>query len=60
MGWGVPYPSNPDWNEPERELPECPVCGKKAETFYVSANYEVVGCEYCITKIDADEMEEDR
>lgn len=61
MGWGVhDYPNPPDWYEPERELPECPVCGKKAETFYeIKKTYEIVGCEYCINELDADEMEDE-
>lgn len=51
------YPNPPDWNEPERELPECPICSKQAETFYRNRDFEIVGCEYCITKLDAEDME---
>ena len=59
MGLGVhDYPTNPDWYEPEPELPECPVCGKKAETFYENKDFEIVGCEYCIKTLNYDELEE--
>lgn len=59
MGWGVhDYPNPPDWNEPERELPECPVCGKKAETFYRNEDFEIIGCEFCIHPVNYDEMED--
>ena len=36
----------------EETTPVCPVCGKECESFY-KLNYEIVGCDMCIEKVDA-------
>jgi hypothetical protein len=46
--------------EPERplepkdyDLPVCPVCGEETDTYYKNENGEIVGCDNCITAVDA-------
>lgn len=46
--------------EPERPLepkgydvPICPVCGEETDTYYKNENGEIVGCDNCITAVDA-------
>lgn len=34
------------------ESPSCPVCGEECG-YYYKAEGEIVGCENCVTKIDA-------
>lgn len=46
----------PDGIEPE--YPKCPMCGAEAEVFYKSADGEIVGCEECLHRVWAEEMEE--
>lgn len=47
----------PDGNEPV--YPKCPVCGSEPEIFYKNVcTGEIVGCEDCLGKVRADEMEE--
>lgn len=49
MGWGVH-----DYPEPkERPRHTCPVCGEECETLYLGLNREVVGCDECISTVDA-------
>lgn len=45
----------PDGKDPE--YPRCPVCGGECETLYKDRFGDVVGCDYCITAIDAWEAE---
>lgn len=55
MSWGVyDYPEPP--GEPEN-IPHCPICGKECDTIYRDRDYEIVGCEECITAYDAWEEE---
>lgn len=37
----------------EQELPRCPMCGAECDTIYRDGGVEIVGCENCITFIDA-------
>lgn len=37
----------------EDVCPTCPECGQEAENFYKTADGYIVGCENCITKVDA-------
>lgn len=51
MSWGVyDYPEPP--GEPEN-IPHCIICGKECGTIYRNRDFEVVGCEECITAYDA-------
>lgn len=54
MGWGVYYPEPPA--EPPR--PRCPVCGDECEYIYRNFHNEILGCDNCITKEYADEMDD--
>ena len=55
MGWGVhDYPS-----PPTKKTPVCPVCGWDCGKIYLS-NGQVIGCENCVTEMDAYEWEEER
>lgn len=47
----------PDDKEPE--TPICPNCGEEADTFYISADKEVLGCDNCISRRDAWEFVEE-
>lgn len=37
----------------EDETPICPICGAECETAFIDSNEEALGCENCITKMDA-------
>lgn len=41
--------------EKEREYPICPVCGAGTDTFY-KCDEEIVGCDECVTAVDAWEV----
>lgn len=41
----------PDGKEPE--YPRCPVCGEECEIFYRDKYLDVVGCDECISTVDA-------
>lgn len=41
----------PPWND-GRE-PRCPVCGESCNTIYRNAEGDVVGCNECLTAVDA-------
>lgn len=52
MAWGVnDYPESP--KEKPRYL--CPICYEECSTLYLGLNKEVIGCENCVSEIDADE-----
>lgn len=53
MGWGVKYPE-----PPERHNPHCPVCGEECDTVFINWLGEVVGCDSCLTDMDAYDWEE--
>lgn len=46
----------PDGKEPEE--PRCPVCGALCETIYAFKDFEVVGCDICLTVKDAYDVPE--
>lgn len=47
----------PDGKAPD--YPKCPICGAEAEEFYKNiCNGDIVGCEDCVGKVWADEMED--
>lgn len=46
----------PPWHD-ERE-PICPVCGKPCETVYKDRTGDIVGCDECLTPLDAGEESE--
>lgn len=47
------------YGEPDELFPICPVCGEEADTFYKTDYGNIVGCDNCITKVDAwDEIDE--
>lgn len=50
---GHPYGKAP-------ETPRCPVCGSETDTLYRNDNFDVVGCDECLTAYDAWELMEDR
>ena len=41
---------------PEQELPICPHCGSECEWIYRDQNYVILGCENCVDRIDAYEI----
>lgn len=49
--WGMP---------PYDEIKtRCPECGEEdVETYYIDGNNNIVGCEHCISSVDACEWEE--
>lgn len=57
MGWGVnDYPGEPK----QAPIPKCPVCGMETDTFYKDAYGDIVGCDNCISAVDAwDYVQED-
>lgn len=59
MGWNGNTSLNvSDYPEPPAEKPmsRCPVCGEECEKYYVQ-DFEILGCEHCITQEYADEYE---
>jgi len=38
---------------PEGDMPRCPVCGAETDTLYRNKEYEIAGCDHCLTYIDA-------
>lgn len=48
---GYPDGKIPKW-------PICPMCGEECDTVYRNKNLEIVGCEGCISWVDAWEEEE--
>lgn len=53
----------PERTEKERPTPICPECGSECEIYYQDLSNNIVGCENCLTALDADifneEAEED-
>lgn len=45
----------PDGREPE--MPVCPICGKECDTFFLTEG-QIIGCESCISVVDAYDYEE--
>jgi len=41
----------PDGKEPS--FPRCPVCGEETDTFYKNNDGDIVGCDNCISTVDA-------
>ena len=43
---------------PEEELiePHCPICGAACDTFHINKDREIVGCEECLSAVDAWEL----
>lgn len=41
----------PDGKEPT--YPHCPVCGEECETIYRTSDFGIVGCDVCLSTIDA-------
>lgn len=39
--------------EPEPIEPRCPICGAACDTFHVTKDHEIVGCEECLYAVDA-------
>jgi hypothetical protein len=50
---GHPYGKEP-------ETPRCPVCRSETDTLYRNDNFDIVGCDECLTAYDAWELMEDR
>ena len=40
----------------ELKEPRCPICGEDCDTFYRSAEGEIIGCNECVTALDAWEV----
>lgn len=56
MGWGVhDYPTPPETVERE---PRCPCCLEECDTVYKDSYGEILGCENCITVVDAADVRE--
>lgn len=49
----------PSLEPPEPRYPHCPICNAEADTFFENKDGYVVGCNSCITPIDAWDYEED-
>jgi hypothetical protein len=47
------------WPHGEPNWPRCPVCGCEAGTFYRNADLEIVGCDECVSMVDAWEVDPD-
>jgi len=39
--------------EPDPIEPRCPICGASCDTFHVNKDHEIVGCEECLSAVDA-------
>lgn len=39
--------------EEELPAPICPICGKEAEEYFFDCDYEIFGCDKCVTSKDA-------
>lgn len=37
----------------EGRVPHCPWCGEECDTFFKDKFGEVIGCENCVTEVDA-------
>ena len=44
---------------PEAPIPVCPICGAETDTYYKNADGEIVGCDECVSTIDAWETQDD-
>lgn len=33
--------------------PRCPVCGRECDSFYKDGDGDVIGCEWCVSIVDA-------
>ena len=52
MAWMVyDYPDPPV--EPDPIEPHCPICGASCDTFHINKDREIVGCEECLSAVDA-------
>ena len=49
MRTGYPY---------RRKVPVCPICGDECTIVYKDGNYDIVGCDVCLTSHEADNEEE--
>lgn len=38
---------------PSPDAPICPVCGEEADDFYEDRRGNILGCDWCIKKVDA-------
>lgn len=45
----------PPWHE-EETAPICPICGEECDTYYFSAENEIIGCDNCVEARDAWEI----
>jgi len=39
--------------EVEQIEPFCPICGKACDTFHIDKDREIVGCDRCLSAVDA-------
>ena len=46
---------NPD--PPEYAVPVCPVCGRECEKVFFDSDYDIIGCDECISEKSAYEVE---
>lgn len=46
-------PERPLEPPPEPPLPICPVCGAETDTFYRNKDLDIVGCDECVSTVDA-------
>ena len=37
----------------ETDVPVCPVCGEETDTFYKNSLGDVIGCDMCVSAVDA-------
>ena len=50
-----------DYPEPidsPHNIPYCPICGKECFRIYRDRDYQIIGCDECITVEDAEDVEE--
>lgn len=41
----------PDGKEPK--YPLCPICGAETDTFYRNKDLDIIGCDECVSTVDA-------
>jgi len=46
----IPEPSS---DPPDYKVPRCPVCGEETDTFLKDNYGDIIGCDECITIVDA-------
>ena len=48
---GMEMTGCPDGKEPK--YPVCPICGEETDIFYRDKDLNIIGCDECVTTVDA-------